>query len=503
MLILGIDAGTSMTKCALFEPTGEEIAIVRRKVPYSAPHLGWAEHDMATVQQATFSAIGEAVNLSHVRNERIAAVGITGQSAGTFIIDKDLKPVKAILWRDTRAKTLVQELAKNGIGEKFQELTGWPFLPDFAPVQLAWLKKNEPETLARGKWIIGCIDWIAYHLTSKLKVVSTAVIACINPKDLTYDKRILDLLNVSECSHLFPTELVDPSEVVGTVSNKASSETGLEAGTPVVSAGYDQTCNTLGAGGAEAGQAVTILGTAGGNALVTDRYVPTSRTLIACTPHAAPNKWIMLGESHTATPNLDWFIGQFFPQETDESENRGVDVHQFCDERVSSIPAGAGGIIYQPFLYGEVSPFFEPNAKAGFFGIRANQTKYHLLRAIYEGVGYSVRDNYDAISELTNSNVQSIALAGGGAKSPVWAQIIADINNTEVRITNATEIGCKGAAICAAKGLGVFNSIEDAAAGMVKTKAVFRPQSSTRETYERAYAGYRQLRHVLVPIWNS
>ena len=502
MLLLGIDAGTSVIKCALFDLSGEEVTVVRRKIPFRSPQLGWAEHDMDNVQEATFSAIKEAINLGEAKGETVAAVGITGQSAGTFIVDRDMRPVKAILWRDQRAKSLVQEWSKAGLDRRFQELTGWPLLPDFAPVQLAWLKKYEPDTLARARWIIGGIDWLAYHLTSDLRVVSTAMVTCINPRDRTYDKTILDLLNVSECESLFPTDLVDPWEIVGVVSDRASSLTGLKKGTPVVSAGYDQTCNTLGAGGVSRGDAVTVLGTAGGNALVVDKYTPPDGTLISCTPHAAPNRWIMLGESHTATLNLDWFISQFCREESKEAEKRDISVHKVCEEKIRDIPVASGGIIYQPFLYGEVSPFFEPNAKSSFFGIKGDQTKYHLMRSVYEGVGYSIKDNYDAILELTKTKLQSITLAGGGAKSELWAQMIADINGCEVYVTNAAEIGAKGAAICAAKAVNIFTSVEEAARSLVQTKNTFLPDISAAKSYQKAYMAYRNLRRILVPIWN-
>jgi len=499
MLLLGIDAGTSVIKCALFDLSGEEIQVTRKRVPWASPQLGWAEQDMKTIKNATLSAVKE---LASLKGEEIAGVGITGNSAGTFIVDKEMEPVKAILWRDTRAKALVQELAKEGLDTQFQELTGWPLLPDFAPVQLAWLKRNEPETLKRVGWIwAGCIDWIAYCLTSNVRAVSTAAITCINPERRTYDPEILNLFGLAKYSDAFP-DLIDPWEVVGTISEDASSQTGLAKGIPVVSAGYDQTCNTLGAGGVDAGHAVTVLGTAGGNALVTDKYVRTTGTFISCNPHAAPNRWMMLGESHTATPNLDWFVTQFCGEESEKAEDDKTTVHKICDEEIRNVPAGAGGVIYHPYLYGEVSPFFEPYSTASFFGINGNHTKLHLMRAVYEGVAYSVRDNYEVMEELTKTKLRSVTLAGGGAKSQVWAQILADVNKCEVHTTNAAEIGCKGAAICAATGMKQFKSVDAAAKSMVRTTATFRPNASTFETYESSYRQYRKLRELLPPVWN-
>lgn len=501
MLLLGIDAGTSMIKCALFDLAGNEILVVRKRVPTTSQELGWAEQDMNLIKEATFSAVKEIVAFSRTRNDEIAGVGITGQSAGTFIVDNEIEPVKAILWRDTRAKSLVREWTKRGLDKRFQELTGWPLLPDFAPIQLAWIKEHDPKTLERAKWVFGCIDWIAYCLTSKVRAVSTAMIACINPESRTYDSKILELLGQGQYSHLFP-ELIDPWEVVGEISNEASRATGLTIGVPVVSAGYDQTCNTLGAGGVEPGGAVTVLGTAGGNALVTGKYVDPTGSFISCTPHAAPNRWIMLGESHTATPNLDWFIAQFCREEIAEAETKRLSVYKVCDEKIKSVPPGSGGILYQPYLYGEVSPFFESNAKSTFFGINGSHSKFHLLRAVYEGVGYSVRDNYETMKELTSMKIHSIALAGGGAKSQIWAQMLADINKCEVRVTNAAEIGCKGAVICAANGMKLFENVEAAAKSMVRTVAVYQPHESESEVYDTMYSGYRKLREALRPLWN-
>ncbi len=501
MLFLGVDAGTSVVKCALFDLQGKEASITRKHLPSVVPRVGWAEQDMDLIRTTVISAVKEAVSASDRMGEKIAGVGITGQTSGTFLVDSKGSGVKAILWRDIRAESVIRN-SKPRVGREFQRLSGWPFLPQFIPTQMAWLKRNEPDILDRARHVISCIDWVAYAMTSNLRASSTAMIACVDPSRRTYEERIFDLLGLRKYTHLLP-DLIDPWEVVGEVTNGFSQKTGLKRGTPVVSAGYDQTCNTLGAGAVDPRQGVTILGTAGGNTVVLDRYAPAVGSYVACTPHAVPGRWVALAESLTATPNLDWFIEQFCNEEKLTAAKEHRSVYEVCDEEASAVPPGARGVIYLPYLFGEVSPFFNATARADFFGVGGLHTRADLLRAVFEGVGFATRANYEAVKNSLGAAPNSIILAGGGSNSATWRKIVADVNGTKVLTTGASELGAKGAVICASVALNLFKTHKTAVKEMVRLEAAAGPERANRATYDRSYAVYTKLTETLTRVWSG
>jgi sugar (pentulose or hexulose) kinase len=499
MLILGVDAGTSIVKCALFDLQGEEVSVIRKEVDTIVPRVGWAEQDMDLIRNTTIAAVRDAVRESERIDEKIGFIGITGQTAGTFLIDSKGRGLKAILWRDIRAESTIRRLGPK-VAKEFQKLSGWPLLPQFITTQMTWLKENEPETLDAAANCISCIDWIAHSMTGNLRAVSTGMIACIDPSKRVFDERIFDLMGLGKYTRLLP-ELIEPWEVVGEVTNVYSSKTGIRAGTPVVSAGYDQTCNTLGAGATERGQAVTILGTAGGNSVVVDRYAPALGSYVACTPHAIPGRWIALAESLTATPNLDWFIAQFCGEEKRAAEKERRSVYEVCDDEAAKVPPGAGGVVYLPYLFGEVSPFFNAAARAGFFGVGGLHTKADLLRAVYEGVGFAIRSNYESIKDSLGVAPMAVTLAGGGSKSATWRRVISDMNGVRVNTTGSTELGAKGAAICAAVALKLFRSHAKAVEAMVKLEVAAEPDKSNRGIYDKGYGTFTSLSNSLGRLW--
>lgn len=499
MLLLGVDAGTSVVKCALFDMHGNELATTRRNLTSVVPRVGWAEQDMDLILIATAAAVREAARAGERLGDAIGGVGVTGQTAGTFLVDSEVRGVKAILWRDIRAESVINKSSRS-LAREFQKLSGWPLLPQFIPTQLAWLKRNDPQTLDRSAHVISCIDWVSHAMTSNLRGVSTGMIACTNPSTRRYDGRIFALLGLERYSHLLPDE-VEPWEVVGEVTEGFSRKTGLKKGIPVVSAGYDQTCNTLGAGAVEAGQAVTILGTAGGNTVVMDRYSPALGSYVACTPHAVPGRWVALAESLTATPNLDWFIGEFCDEEKRRAKKEGRSVYDICDEEAEKVPPGARGVVYLPYLFGEVSPFFNASARADFFGLGGLHTRADLLRAVYEGVGFATRANYEEVRHSLGVSPSSITLAGGGSKSRTWRKVISEVNGARVQTTGGSELGAKGAAICAAVALNEFSDHKHAVKEMVTLEVSARPNRRNAEAYDSAYSLFERLTASLGRVW--
>jgi L-xylulokinase len=495
LYFLGLDAGTTAIKCVAFNEAGEELAISRRDTTLLYPAPDRVEQDMTEIWNAAREVLRETLQYSKISPEEIAAIGITGQAGGTLLIDDAGNPLKMISWRDLRTSELVTQWEREGRGSEFYDITGWPIWPQHASVHLAWLAKNDPALLKQASTAFSCVDWVTFRLTGERRAAASSLNGIISIKTGRYSDELFRLCELEQARKLFP-DIVEPWEAAGTVSAKAANETGLRVGTPVVSTGYDVANCTAGAYGIAKGRAVSVLGTAGTNVVVCDEPVQDPKRSLICAYHIVPHRWLAISEAMSATPNLNWFIDQFCEEEKRKAEGLSKSVHAFWDELVQNVPAGSGGVIYHPYLSGETGPFMKLNAKASFFGISNLHTKHHLLRSVYEGIGYSVRHNFSHLeSNLKTAGVtfDRIVLVGGGARSNVWCQMLADIFNKTVCTTRGSEPGCIGAAMSAAVAVGSFGNHEDAASKFVRLKDTFEPEQATAAHYDKLFDVYKSL----------
>ena len=361
---------------------------------------------------------------------------------------------------------------------------------------IRWLAEHEPEQLAQAQAVMCCKDWLCYQLTGSIQLDETEAPGL--PGDThnrTYSARLFELLGITQWRYLFPP-VVDPEQVVGGISSQAAEATGLCAGTPVVAGAGDVPSCTIGSGAVEPGMACTVLGTTCHNSLVVPQPVfePPDIGLLFCLPESS---WLRTMVNLTGTPNLDWAIEQFCGLEMNSASSR-QELFETVQALARNSAPGANGLIYHPYLnpVGVIAPFVEPTARAQFFGMTRAHTRSDLLRAVYEGVALSIRDCYDAVGIP-----EEIRLVGGGSKSQLWSQIIADCTGSRVVVPNGSEFGAKGAALLAAVGIHWFENVSEAAKSTVSILQTYQPNPDTKPVYDAVYATYRQLRNDLSPAW--
>jgi sugar (pentulose or hexulose) kinase len=491
-LLLGVDAGLTMTKAALFDEDGREVASVSTRSEISRPLPGWAERSMDETWRSAAQAIRKALQAAGVTGENVAAVGLTGAMVGAWPIDATGRPVRpAILVADTRG----QEAIDAAVARDPQALSrifasdGCVVEPGCTLPALRWLLDYEPETMSTARWILTCKDWLRFRLTGEVATdVSEAAVA---PGDARARGRSMDMLrlfNLDSSIELFPPVFMSES-VGGHVTVTAASETGLRVGTPVAVGAGDVPCCALASGTADPGMACTILGTTLHIGLVVDRplFEPLELGLLFTLPD---HLWLRVMVNLAGTSNLDWALQTFFP------EAGAGSMFARAEQMASSRPVGAGGLTYHPYLseVGLIAPVVARGVHAQFSGLRSTHDRADLMRAVYEGVAFAIRDCYSAM----NRPIHEIRLVGGGARSDFWCQMIADVMGAAVVAPEGNEFGAKGAALLASVAIGWRKSPREAARQADRVRRRFDPDAHLAQVYEHAVARYRALRESIV-----
>ena len=452
--------------------------------------------------QAVVVALGDLLAQPGVDKTRIAALGVTGNMIGAWLVDAAGKPVRdAILWSDGRTRHLLEALRAKypGFDSRIFSISGSVIEHGATLPVIRWLADHEPDSLRRAVAVLHSKDWIRFKLTGEIGTdISEVPGTPADARTRDYSDEVLELFGLQAYRHLFPP--VAPSErVVGAITPQAAALTGLAAGTPVVAGAGDVPAVVLGVGAVEPGMACSILGTHSINGIILDRpsFEPADVGLLFTIP---TQRWMRALTNVAGTTNLDWFIAQFCAQEQARAIS-AADLFAHLEAAVQTSPPGARGVLYHPYLsaVGIMAPFFEPAARAQFFGLTREHSNADLLRAVYEGLALANRDSYAAMG----ASAHEIRLSGGGARSRIWGQIIADVTGTTVVVPRGIEFGTRGAALLAGVGLGWFDSIVAAAASVVQIDRVYAPDSRLKPLYDENYALYVALRDALRPTWQQ
>jgi sugar (pentulose or hexulose) kinase len=499
--VLGLDNGTSVDKAALFDMTGGEVGTAARNTPVLEEHPGWSEFDMDTDWRETALAIRDVLAKTNVPASEVRAVGIGGKGVGCCFVDDTVRPLRnGILWNDARAVPLMERWIATGVMDELFDVTGNWLMPGDMGLLLPWLAEHEPEMLRQTKTIMLPTGWVAYKLTGKLHFNRADVYSQLDIVKGDYSDRVLALEGITDYRRIFP-ELGEPWDVVGEVTPRAAEETGLVAGTPVVLLGWDVVACTMGVGALEEGQANVILGTSGVIEAVLKQPSFQPRQMGLQSIHAVPDRWLQLIAPMHATPHVDWWVEAMAGEDRIRAKAEGRGLFDVLEEEVAKVPVGSGGVIFHPYMAatGERAPFHSPNAKANFFGLGLHSDRYHLLRAIYEGIAFSNKHCLDAYP----AKVTDVRLSGGGAKSPVWCQIFADALNMTVSIPSGSELGAKGAAWNAAFAVGLFSSREEAVTHFCRVERVYKPETATAERYAELFELYKDIVPQLYAPWDA
>ncbi|MGO1583954.1 MAG: FGGY family carbohydrate kinase [Actinomycetaceae bacterium] len=500
--LLGIDAGTSVIKAAVFSETGTEMSRGAGNVPIISPDPSRAEEDMDTVWAAAAKAIRDAITGSSMRPQEIVAVSVTGQGDGSWLIDKDGQPVgNAILWTDGRTGRVIDSWYEDGTVSAQFDTSGLGPYAGTASAILRWRLENEPETL-QGATQLWCKDWVEYNLTGDISTdASDASLAGIDVRTRTWSDHVLKTWGIDGIKDVLPP-IKSSTDLAGEVTREAAGATGLVAGTPVYKGQMDITASSLGVGVARPGDCMAVIGTAGIVTVATDTldngFAPADSGWVI--PHS-PDTWIRSMGMNFCTPNLDWFLDEPGNVLRLEARTRGLELFEYLDEVLAETPVGARGIIFHGYLApgGERAPFVKPSARGSFFGLRGSHTRHDMLRAVYEGVAYGIRDCLDSIP----TPVETVRMAGGGANSESWCQIFADVLGRRIIVPAGTEFGAKGAAIVAGVGSGVFESYAAGVDATVTIVRTYEPDRAKTAVYDRYFDLYRRTRAALQPLWDD
>ncbi|MEO1016343.1 MAG: FGGY-family carbohydrate kinase [Pseudomonadota bacterium] len=496
MHFLGIDIGTSVVKAALFDEGLTQRGRAQEPlVPLTGPP-GYAEVDMESVWQAVVRTVRQV--LARTEAQTIAAIGISANMVGAWLIDAQGVPVRpGILWSDARTQSLIEQLRRDSHGfmETIFRSSGSVMQQGCTLPLLRWMIENEPESLENAAALFGCKDWIRFKLTGEIATDITE--ASVAPGDAHGRGRsdaMIAVLGVEAWAHLLPAP--QPSEATGGhLTQQAAAELGLWPGISVAIGAGDVPSSVLGAGTARSGQAVSILGTTCLNCVVMDEpnLEPLDLGLTFCLPG---NKWLRAMVNVAGTSSLDW-IARLLGQATPE----GMADIEKTEAMARSVEPGAEGVTFLPYLNasGIIAPFVEPRARGCFFGLEERHGPETMVRAVYEGVALSIRDCFLIMPQP----VEEICLIGGGGRSDFWAQMIADICNRRVVTLNEREVGARGAALLAAVSINHLADIGAAYSLKPARRFEAEPMPCAVAAYEVVNSRYNRLRETLRRHWRA
>ena len=495
---LGIDVGTGGTRALVIDGTGKVVASGSAEhQPFASLRPGWAEQDPRDWWRACRFAVRQAFQSSNLPVEAITCVGFSGQMHGAVLLDAGDELIRnAIIWCDQRSEQQSHELAQMFGVDGLMRLTLNPPLTNFTLTKLLWVRENEPQNWSRTAHVLLPKDYVRFRLTGEraIDVADASGTLLLDVAGRCWSAEVLARTGIDE--RLLPA-LHESPQVCGRVSLAGAEATGLRAGTPVVAGAGDQAAGAVGMGIARAGTVSATIGTSGVVFAATDSPAldPQGRLHTFC--HAIPRRWHVMGVTQAAGLSLRWFRDRF-----GASSKAGRDPYDSLAEEASSAPAGSEGAFWVPYLMGERTPHLDPNARAALLGLTTSHTRGHIIRAIMEGVAYSLKDTFTIFEEM-QIPVTSIRLGGGGARSPLWRQIQADIYGREVEIVAAEEGAAYGAAILAGTGAGAWSSVEDACDAVVRVASRLPPDPEVSAVMQRAYATYRKIYPALRRVFDS
>ena len=494
---LGIDVGTSGTRALIMDEYGRVVASgTEEHIPFASPQLGWAEQDPRDWWRASVLAVRQALAGVASGKDQIACIGFSGQMHGAVLLDAQGEVVRpALIWCDQRTEPQVQELSDLFGRDRLIRLTCNAPLTNFTLTKLLWVRDNEPENWQRVAHVLLPKDYVRFQLTGE-RATDAADASGTLLLDVAKRQWSSEVLSTTEIdSHVLPL-LRESSEVCARVSVRGAQETGLSPGTPVVAGAGDQAAGAVGMGIVRPGTVSATIGTSGVVFAATDRPALDPRGRIHTFCHALPRRWHVMGVTQAAGLSLRWFRDRF----GGVTKNDGDPYEQLTREAATA-PSASDGLLWAPYLMGERTPHLDPNARAALVGLSATHTRAHVIRAILEGVAFSLRDTFNIFEEL-KIPVDRIRLGGGGARSVLWRQIQADVYGHAVEVMRAEEGAAYGAAILAGVGAGNWHSVEQACDAVVQTAEELQPDPKNSAILDAAYRTYRQIYPALQQISN-
>ena len=480
---LGIDVSTTATKALLIDETGKVVGQRSEQYKFEAPRPLWAEQAPALWWVGTTRAVSGLIHEKGIRPEEILAVGLTGQMHGLVLLDKNgevLRP--SILWNDQRTETQCDEI--RGLVGKTALVaeTGNDALTGFTAPKILWVKENEPDIYKKVRHVLLPKDYVRYKLTGKYATdkAGAAGTLLMDVKKREWSAKVLHKLSIP--LEWMP-ETHEGTTITGLINKTASQATGLKEGTPVVGGGGDQAAQAVGVGAVKPGVVALTAGTSGVVFATTDEpfIEPEGRLHSFC--HAVPGLWHLMGVMLSAAGSLQWYRDALATE---------IEFSRLTEE-AAHISIGSEGLFFLPYLTGERTPYPDPLARAGFIGLTVRHQRPHMTRAVLEGVAFGLRDIFELMRSAGQDEIKEVRVSGGGAKSALWRQIMADVLNVTLRSVNTTEGAAFGAAMLAGVGVGAWEDINTATMDVISFPTETLPNPASAALYESAYQVYRKL----------
>jgi xylulokinase len=418
---------------------------------------------------------------------------MTGQMHGLVLLDaagEVLRP--AILWNDQRTAAECDEIRARLGREHLIQVTGNDALTGFTAPKILWVQRNEPEIYARAAHVLLPKDYVRFRLTGEyaLDKADGAGTILFDLKARNWSNEVLDAL---EIPHSWMPPTFEGPEITGAVSPRAAAETGLEAGTPVMAGGGDQAAGATGVGAIVPGIVALTLGTSGVVFATTPSALiePEGRLHAFC--HAVPGRWHFMGVMLSAAGSLQWYRDTLAPD---------VSFDALVSEAEPVAP-GSEGLFFLPYLSGERTPYPDPLARASWVGLTLRHNRSHMTRAVLEGVAFGLKDSFRLIQQAGLGAITQVRASGGGTRSPIWRQILADVLDAELVTVNTTEGGAFGAALLAGVGAGAWPTVEEACGATIKITGSTTPNAEAAGTYAEAYELYQGLYPALAPTFHA
>jgi xylulokinase len=477
--LLGMDIGTSSAKLTLFTPDGEVMFQGTEAYPTLYPHVDYAEQNPHHWWQAICAILKNMFEATRVLPHDIRAIGVAGQSGAVVPLDSHGNTLgQAMIWLDRRSVDACTQLNRTIGEEAIFRVSGNPMAPSYCTGKLVWLQEHEPERYERTAMFLQSNSYIVYKLTD----VASQDVSQGNGYHFfhigykQWEPSLAHAMGID--LERFPP-IMECAQVVGVVTAAAAAATGLAIGTPVVAGGLDAACATLGAGAVRAGEVQDQGGQAGGMSIVMDKLVMNEKLILSA--HTVRGKWILQGGT-VGGGSLNWFKREFATPGDD-----GFFVQ--ADQQAASIPPGSEGLLFLPYMAGERSPIWDPDARGTFVGLSYDKTQAHLLRAIMEGCAMALKHNLDT-AESSGVPIHALYSVGGAAKSKLWTQIKADVTGKPFHMPASDSATTLGAALLAGVGIGLYADEAEAVKRTVRFQREQQPNPAHAPAYERAYRVY-------------
>ena len=493
-LLVGLDVGTSgLQAIAIDRDRGNVVAQASHDYPLSTPRPGRAEQDVADFEEAAVLALRALVEALGPKKASIRSIGVTGQMHSAVLLDEANQPVRpAILWCDTRTTAECDEIRATVGEDGLREAVGNRALEGFTLPKLLWVRKHEPEVWGRVRKVLMPKDFINQRLTGELgaDVSDASGTLVFDPGARRWSAKMLNAFELP--ASLFP-HVGESAALLGRLTPEMAIATGLPGGIPVARGAADNAAGAVGLGVVRAGRAMASVGTSGVVLAHTEGYAVEPQMRLHAFCHAVAGQHYQMGVMLSAGGALRWYRDVLGDGERLAAELRGSDPYEIITDTASTARIGAGGVVFLPYLMGERTPHNDASARGALIGLTARTTKADISRAVLEGITFGLADSLDLIRETNPGAAAEIRLTGGGARSPFWRQLMADVFDTPVVVTSSTEGAAFGAALLGGVAAGLFASAPEAADALVHVTKRLAPEPAAAARYRDIHAAYRGL----------